>query len=112
LLLGNMDKFVVFPFTSYGAGGSHISTFLLAQGLEQLGSARTAVIAVQGSDVAREALRHGLEVITEPGPAARRRQTAQDLQRVFSRHKIARRFGSNAIFHFSDMWSLQSWIIQ
>lgn len=111
MLVGNTDNCVVFPFTSQGAGGSHISTFLLAQGLEKSGLARPAVIAVEGSDVAREALRYGLEVTTEPGPAARRRETVRDVQRVYRRHKAARRFGPKAIFHFSDMWSLQSWII-
>ena len=99
---------VLFPFTGYGVGGSHISTFLLAGGLAEHG-VRAVVIAAEGSTVAREAMARGLEVVIEPGNAATRRETLRDIRRLPARRRLLRSFGRRAIVHCSDIWAAQSW---
>jgi glycosyltransferase involved in cell wall biosynthesis len=99
---------VLFPFTGYGVGGSHISTFLLARALVDHGI-RAVIIAVDGSTVAREAKARGLEVVIEPGPAATRRETLRDIRRSPARRRLLRSFGRRAIVHCSDIWAAQSW---
>jgi hypothetical protein len=39
---------IVFPFPNLGLGGSHMSTFLLARGLEELGIP-TVVVTARGT---------------------------------------------------------------
>lgn len=100
---------ILFPFTGYGVGGSHISSFLLAKALTEHHGIRTVVIATEGSTVAKEARERGLEVVTEPGPAATRRATLRDIWRFRARRRLLRSFGRRAIVHACDVWSMQSW---
>jgi glycosyltransferase involved in cell wall biosynthesis len=100
---------VVFPFTGYGVGGSHISTFLLAGALARDHGVRTVILAVEGSTVEREARARGLEVVVTPGPPAARRETLRDVRRFPARRRLLRSFGPQAIVHCCDLWSMQSW---
>ncbi len=100
---------ILFPFTGYGVGGSHISTFLLAGALARDHGVRTVILAVEGSTVEQEARARGLEVVTTPGPPARRRETLRDIRRFPARRRLLRSFGPDAIVHCCDLWSMQSW---
>lgn len=100
---------IIFPFTGYGVGGSHISTFLLAGALTQDHGIRTIILTVEGSTVEREARARGLEVAVTPGPPAARRETLRDIRRFPARRRLLQSFGPGAIVHCCDLWSMQSW---
>lgn len=100
---------VVFPFTGYGVGGSHISTFLLAAALRQDHGIRTVIIAPVGSTIEQEARARGLEVFAEAVPPAFARSTLRDIRRLPVRRRILRRFGPGTIVHCCDVWSMQAW---
>lgn len=100
---------IIFPFTGYGVGGSHISTFLLAGSLKRDLGVETLVIAVEGSTVAQEAAERGLRVETVPGPATKKNDLAGDVLKFPSRRKFLRLFGKSAVVHVSDLWTAQAW---
>ena len=100
---------IVFPFTGYGTGGSHISTFLLAKSLTSDFSIPTVVLAVKGSNVAAEATARGLRVLEVAEPPAAKRETLRDVVRFGARRRLLATFGPNAVVHVCDLWSAQSW---
>jgi glycosyltransferase involved in cell wall biosynthesis len=100
---------IIFPFTGFGVGGSHISTFNLARSLGDDCGLRSVIVAVEGTPVAQEAARFGLKVHTISSPPARTRSILSDISNVPTRRRILKQYGSHAILHCNDLWTLRSW---
>lgn len=99
---------VVFPFTGYGTGGSHISTFQLARALAADG-VETIVLALAGSTVEAEARKRGLAVRSYEGLPKRRLLEWRDVAGFAARRSLLRKHGPGTIVHCSDIWSIAAW---
>lgn len=100
---------VLFPFTGYGTGGSHISTFELARALTDAFGVRTAIVAPAGSTIAAEAMRRDLTVITHTAGPKHHLFSREDFLQFFRRRADLKRGGNRTIVHCSDVWSIASW---
>ncbi|WP_114946224.1 glycosyltransferase family 4 protein [Microvirga calopogonii] len=100
---------VLFPFTGMGVGGSHISTFHLARALGTRYKIRSVIVAAAHSQVAESAAEMGLEVLATADVPAKRRDFLADLLKLPERVRTLRSYGSGAIIHCSDLWTLQAW---
>lgn len=100
---------IIFPFTGFGVGGSHISTFNLARSLGDDYGLRSVIVAAEGSPVAKEAARTGLEVHPVSNTPANARSILADVTNLPGRMRLLRQYGANAILHCNDLWTLRSW---
>lgn len=103
---------IIFPFPNQGLGGSHMSTFLLAAGLQQCGTS-VIIVTPQGTKAEAEARRRMLPVVTERlAPKANDAFAggiATDLLGLPERVRLLRSVGKGAIVHCSDSWIVQGW---
>lgn len=97
---------VLFPFTGANTGGSHISSFHLARSLVDDFGIRAVVVAVEGTAIAEEARKRGLETRLVPAPPKRRLLEPRDLTEFGLRRRLFAEFGPGAIVHCSDLWSI------
>lgn len=110
-MLGDIGP-VIFPFPNRGLGGSHMSTFLLAEGLQQCGIS-VIIVTPRGTKAEAEARRRMLRVVTERlAPKASDAFAGgikTDLLGLFERVRLLRSVGKGAIVHCSDSWIVQGW---
>lgn len=101
---------VLFPFLGSGIGGSHISAFILGQALQKRGWAECQVLFPEGSAIAAEAARYGLQGHAVPERPAQRHGLAYEALRLVPRLQelsaLARR---PCLLHLNDVGALQSW---
>ena len=97
---------VIFPFTGKDTGGSHISTFFLARVLTEEFGIPTVVIAVEGTNVAAEAERRGMNLRLVPTPHKQRLVEMRDFTDFMARRRLLASYGKKAIVHCGDLWSV------
>lgn len=97
---------IIFPFTGKDTGGSHISTFFLARVLTEEFGIPTIVVAVEGTNVAAEAERRGMNLRLVPAPHKQRLVEMRDFTDFMARRKLLASYGADAIVHCGDLWSL------
>lgn len=102
---------VLFPFLGTEIGGSHVATFTLGKALQSDFGLRCIVVAAEGSLIAAEALREGLEVETTQERTAMRHNPIYDLWSLPQRIRRLSRHGRSAIIHCNDIGALQSWCL-
>lgn len=100
---------ILFPFTGSGIGGSHISTFNLARSLGEDCGLRSVIVVGEGTPIAREAARFGLEVHPIASPPTNAGSILADIKHASSRTRVLRQYGTRAILHCNDLWTLRSW---
>jgi glycosyltransferase involved in cell wall biosynthesis len=100
---------ILFPFTGTSTGGSHISTFTLADALRTSHGVPVQVSAPAGSSIAAEANRRALPLIEEPVAPKRRRLAFTDVTHLARRRASLAAMGPGAVVHVSDLWTMASW---
>jgi glycosyltransferase involved in cell wall biosynthesis len=100
---------VLFPFTGTSTGGSHISTFTLADALRTAHGVPVEVSAPAGSSIAAEAHLRGLPLIEESVAPKRRRLASTDVTHLAQRRARLAALGPRAVVHVSDLWTMASW---
>lgn len=101
---------VIFPFLGDGVGGSHIAAFRLANYLKQYFGLESLVLCVDGSRIATEAEKYGLDVAPTGERAVFRNNPFYDLTQVGHRVTLLRRHGDKfTIVHTNDIETTQSW---
>lgn len=99
---------ILFPYNGSDLGGSHISSMTLGQALIAAGFPVT-IIANDGSMIAEDAARRGLDVVPIREKPLQRHGVAYDLMRYPARAALLRRLGKGSIVHTHDIGSQQSW---
>ncbi|EZP69675.1 Glycosyl transferase [Sphingomonas paucimobilis] len=102
-------KRVVMPYTGSELGGSHISSFTLAQEFQRDHGIEAVVYAIRGTLIAEEATRRGLTVRTIDEKLTPRHHPFYDALRMPGRIALLRREGKETLVHSNGMGSLQSW---
>lgn len=104
---------IVFPFSSYDIGGSHVATYELAVALQKDFRRRCIFLCASGTPIANEAQRLGIEVV-DTGEMAKsraslrqRRSPIHTLRRFPSRLAIMRQIG-RCIVHANDIVDIQT----
>jgi glycosyltransferase involved in cell wall biosynthesis len=104
---------VVFPFLGHRIGGSHISTMILAEGLEQRGSYECTFIC-PGNTPLHEELRHRRFRVVDSGePPTDRWSIGSGLARLLRRRALLGGIskGRSTVVHCNDVHALGSWIM-
>lgn len=106
-----MDELVVvFPFLGSEIGGSHMSGFILGDGLVEHG-VRCVVLCPGDTLISREAEARGFDVVpTGEAPSARNNPLV-DLARLARRRQILADIPGRKILHFNDLSALQAWVL-
>jgi glycosyltransferase involved in cell wall biosynthesis len=100
---------VIFPFLGTELGGSHIATFRLGQSLKEIAGVACLVLCAEGSRIAEEATRYGLDVAFS-GESSRHNEVLYDLAMVRRRKAVLARYaGRETIVHINDLEAMQSW---
>lgn len=104
---------IVFPFSSYDIGGSHVATYELAVALQKDFHRRCIFLCTSGTPIANEAQRLGIEVVdtgemaTARASLRQRRSPIHTLRRFPARWVIMRRIG-RSIVHANDIVDIQT----
>lgn len=105
---------IVFPFSGFDIGGSHVATFELATELRRRHGRRCVFLVAKESPIAAEAERLGMEVCDTGELEAtswgirKRRSPLYVLRRLPARTRVMRRFGRSCIVHCNDLHGVQS----
>lgn len=104
---------IVFPFSSSDIGGSHVATYELAVALQKGFGRRCVFLCADGTPIADEARRLGIEVV-DTGEIAwahaslrKRRSPVRTLRRFPARLAIMRQIG-RCIVHANEIVAIQS----
>ncbi|MBI1187440.1 MAG: glycosyltransferase [Alphaproteobacteria bacterium] len=101
---------IIFPFLGAGVGGSHVVTFRLGRALDEFFGLKSLVLCVEGSKIAEEARRYGLDVAAHGERAVSRNNPFYDLTKVAHRVALLKRYGDrDTIVHANDIETTQSW---
>ena len=105
-------KKIFFPFIGKDLGGSHISTFLLANGLDGGGEYRAIIVCPSGTRIEEEAKKEGIEVICTSDTPVDRHSILHDFSHIPEKLRFLHRHcGHQSILHFNDLRAMQSWIV-
>jgi glycosyltransferase involved in cell wall biosynthesis len=100
---------VIFPFLGSGVGGSHISSFTLAQSLAADFGVTSVVLCPGGTRIEEEAARRGLNVVQTRSRTADRHNPLYDLLQLAPRLSLLQSArGSASVVHCQDIGALQS----
>jgi glycosyltransferase involved in cell wall biosynthesis len=106
----NAPYAVIFPFLGEGVGGSHIATFRLGKSLNEFFGLKCLVLCVEGSKIAEEARKYGLDVAFHGERPISRNNPFYDLTKVAQRMALLKRYGDrDTIVHTNDIETTQSW---
>ena len=101
---------IIFPFLGSGVGGSHIVTFRLGKALHEFFGLKSLVLCVEGSKIADEAQKYGLDIAFHGERPTSRNNPFYDLTKVASRVALLKRYGDrDTIVHTNDIETTQSW---